>query len=150
MKTYNITYIPPKPKMALSEVVYFYMLSLVPKGRLTRREDIEKYLAEKYGVYHVEFERPVKFDIDYWCDLVNKIPFHREVSSYGYTDEINCNKLSKEGFEFDISKTPTGRTKIKVKEYKKYLVNFKNDIQIDINILNRINVEEIFEANNMW
>lgn len=149
MKTYNITYIPPKPKMVLSEVVYFYILSLVPKGRLTRREDIEKCLAEKYGVNYVEFERPINFDNDYWCGLNDKIPFHREVSAYGYTDEINCNKLSKEGFEFDISKTPTGRTKIKVKEYKEYLVNFKNDIQIDINILNRINVEENFEADNM-
>lgn len=144
MKRYSVTDISAKPKLVLSEAVYFYMLSIVPEGMLTRRADIEKYLAEKFEVDFIEFERAVNLDNNYWYNLIDKTPFHREVSAYGYTNEVNYIQLSKEGFSFDISKTMTGKSKIKVKEYKKHLIDFCRNVQINIDVIKRINDEKNF------
>lgn len=144
MKSIDVVCIPSKPKMILSEIVYFYMLSLVGNGKLTRRDDIEKYLAESFEVQCIEFERPINFDSSYWYKLIDKTPFHREVSSYGYTNEVHRSKLLQEGFELVESKTTKGRTKIKVKDYKKYLIDFKREVKVDLDMLKRINVEKNF------
>ena len=105
-----------KPFVDLSEVLYFYLLLLVPKGRLTRSRDIEKYLAKQYGVSHVHLERPFKPDYDYWCRMIDRVPFHRVVSAYGYAEDLDHTKLLDEGFEFMEKKE--NRYRPQVKDYK--------------------------------
>lgn len=89
----TVTHIPEDPHLELSEVLKFYLMSLVPKGRLTREQDIEQYLATKFGVSHVSFKRPINLDNDYWYRIIDRVPFHRLVSSYGYAEGNDYKKL---------------------------------------------------------
>ena len=132
-------YILEKPFVDLSEVLYFYLLSLVPEGRLTRSQDINKYLAKQYGVSHVHLERPFKPDYDYWCRMIDRVPFHRVVSAYGYAEGLDHTKLLDEGFEFKEKRE--NRHRPQVKDYKKYLFDFEKETNISFETLQKINKE---------
>ncbi len=139
--TCHIEYIPEKPCLRLSEIVYFYVLTFVPNGRLTRAEDIEKYLEKKFDVPRVEFERPINLDVNYWIKFIDNVPMHRVVSAYGYTHSTKVEQLASEGFEFEEKNNNRGP---KVKDYKKYLFNFEKETNISLDTLKKINEEKDF------
>ena len=135
-------YIPAKSCIKLSEIVYFYVLSFVPEGRLTRLEDIEKFFEKKFDVHHVDLERPINFDWDYWLKFIDNVPMHRVVSVYGYTDSTKVEKHIGEGFVIEHKILNRGP---KVKDYKKYLFNFDKETKITVDMLKKVNKEQDFE-----
>lgn len=142
---YEVEFIPAKKGIELSEAVCWYMMSLVPQGRLTRLEDIEKFLASIYDVHHVSFDRGLNlnFNPEYWYNVGSKIPRHRVVSMRGYTESIYVEKLIKEGFEFEPVKRKGLRPR--VKNYKDYLFDYCNDVEISFEIIQKINTNKTFE-----
>ena len=86
MDATRVTYIPEKSGIELSETVLFYMISLVPKGKLTRTVDIETYLARRLNTTWISFQRDLVFNSDFTNDYLNKgtlyfdVPMHRNVS----------------------------------------------------------------------
>lgn len=142
---YEVEYIPAKKGIELSEAVCWYLISLVPQGRLTRLEDIEKFLAGIYDVHHVSFDRGLNlnFNPEYWYNAGTKIPRHRVVSMRGYTESIYVEKVIEEGFEIEPAKRNGLRPK--VKNYKDYLFDFCNDIEIAFDVIQKINEEHTFE-----
>lgn len=141
-KVCYIEYIPEKPCLRLSEIIYFYVLTFVPKGRLTRAEDIEKYLEKKFDIPRVEFERPINLDINYWIKFIDNVPMHRVVTAYGYTDSTKVEQLALEGFEFEEK---NDNRSPKVKDYKKFLFNFDKETNISLDTLKKINEEKDFQ-----
>ncbi len=139
----RVEYIPAKPSIKLSEIVYYYMITLVPFGRLTRYEDICNFIAKKFNVGNVEFERPFNLNNEYWYKFIDNVPFHRVVSAYGYTSHNFIDKLIDENFIFE--QTNESNRGPKVKDYKKYLFDFEKEAQINTEILNRINNDKDFE-----
>ena len=139
-----IEYMPEKTWMRLSEIVYFYLVYLVPKGRLTRYDDIVKYLEKKFDVHHVEFCRPFNLSWDYWCKFIDHVPLHRVVSSRGYTEPLNKAKLISE--EIIIEETTTGNRGPRVKDYKKYLFDFEKETDISLDFLKKINEQQDFDV----
>ena len=135
---------PAKPGLKLSEVVYFYLVYLVPNGRLTRYDDITKYLAKKFDVFHIEFYRPFNLNWDYWCKFIDYVPLHRVVSSNGYTEPLKTNKLLDEGFEIE---EPVKNRGPRVKDYKKYLFDFEKETDISLDFLKKINEQQDFDVN---
>ena len=136
---------PAKPGLKLSEVVYFYLVHLVPKGRLTRYDDIVKYLAKKFDVFHIEFCRPFNFDWDYWCKFIDHVPLHRVVTSYGYTEPLKKEILISEGFA--IEEPAVKNRSPRVKDYKKYLFDFERETKISLDYLKKINEKQDFDVN---
>ena len=144
--------IPEGSSVTLSEEVYRYMLIQVPEGRITRWEDIEAYLARKFGVHHIkEFDRSVMTqrmfangDAEYLSRVFDQTPEHREVSSIGYISETSekVEKLMAEGLP---SERKGKDKKLAVKDYKKYLFDFDNETNIDIETLKKIDREGLYE-----
>lgn len=105
--------IPEKSNIHLSEEVMLYLLMQVPKGRLTRQEDMEAYLAARYGVHHIWIDRTpymarIMLNPEYIHRILDHVPMHREVSANGYlSDPINqAEKLQDEGFEILLPTRP--------------------------------------------
>ena len=142
MDTTRVTYIPPKPGIELSETVLFYMISLVPKGKLTRTVDIETYLARRLNTGWVSFRRDFVFNNDFINEYINKgtiyfdVPLHRNISDRGLVDKRYEDDLKQEGFTLVESKVSS--YSLKVQNYKKYLFNF-DDFDIDMNIVMKVN-----------
>ena len=144
-KEQYVVEIPAKSGLKLSEVVYFYLVYLVPKGRLTRYDDIVKYLEKKFNVFRVEFCRPFNFDWNYWCKFIDYVPLHRVVTSYGYIEPLKRNKLIEEGF---VIEEPSVKNRgPKVKDYKKYLFDFEKETDISLDFLKQINEQQDFDVN---
>ena len=136
----TIHYIPEKSHVVLSEEVIYYLLMQVPEGRLTRRQDMEEYLAACFGVHHVRIDHTAylargAFDPDYIYGILDHVPMHREVSAQGYLSDpiIQSEKLQKEGFE--ILQPARAGYSPRVKNHKKYLFDFKMELQINRSIL---------------
>ena len=140
----HIIEFPAKPGLKLSEVVYFYLVHLVPKGRLTRYDDIVKYLANKFDVFHIEFCRPFNLEWDYWCKFIDHVPLHRVVTSYGYIEPLKREMLISEGFE--IEDTAVKNRGPRVKDYKKYLFDFEKETKISLDYLKKINEQQDFDV----
>lgn len=142
MGTTRVTYIPAKPGIELSETVLFYMISLVPKGKLTRTVDIETYLARRLNTNWVSFRRDFVFNNDFINEYLNKgtmyfdVPLHRNVSDRGLIDKRYEDILKQEGFNLVESKV--SRYSFKVQNYKDYLFKFE-DANIDINVVMEVN-----------
>ena len=132
----EIKVIPALPHKDIPKKIFAMLLSQVPAGQITRWEDIEAFLCNKYGVKSVE---PDSYDV--WPDYDeegNVIPYWRVVGSYGYlftrssklTLEQQERALTQEGFIIE----PCGaRNKSKrVKDYRKYLFDYyKSEIRLD-------------------
>lgn len=143
-KKCTIEYIPGKPVLRLSEVVYFYLVYLVPKGRLTQYNDVIEYLKTKFGDYHIELHRPLNVSWDYWCKFIDYVPFHRVVSSGGFIEPLNRDKLISEGFELEeVKKQNRGW---KIVNHKKYLFDFEKETDVTLDYLKKINEQEDFEV----
>ncbi len=131
----TIHYIPEKSHVILSEEVIYYLLMQVPAGRLTNRQDMEEYLAVSFGVHHVRIDHTAwmvraALDPAYIHGILDHVPMHREVSTQGYLSDpiIQSEKLQKEGFEI-LQPAKKGYSP-KVKDHKKYLFDFKRELQI--------------------
>lgn len=143
-----VTIIPEGTSIELSQEVYYYMLMQVPFGKLTRRKDIEEYLAKKFNVQHIyKFNSlPMNMrnlnDINqkYIIKIIDAVPFHREVSSGGYLEheDSQIQKLHAEGHEI-ITKGPYKKNA--VKGFKMFLFDFNKETDIDIETLRRIDQE---------
>ena len=81
--TKNVVYIPASPCKEIDYSEYIETLKRVPAGKITRHEDITKYLAKKYNVSRVEIvgQRPLQaaFNKEY--------PYWRVVTSRGFLCE---------------------------------------------------------------
>lgn len=79
----NVVYIPALPCKEINYSEYIELLRRVPSGKITRHEDITKYLAKKYNVPRVEIvgQRPLQaaFNKEY--------PYWRVVTSRGFLCE---------------------------------------------------------------
>lgn len=148
MDTTRVTYIPPKPGIELSETVLFYMISLVPKGKLTRTVDIETYLARRLNTNWVSFHRDFVFNNDFINEYLNKgtvyfdVPLHRNISDRGLVDKRYEDDLKREGFNLVESKV--SRYSLKVQNYKDYLFNFE-EANIDIDVVMKVNQNGLSE-----
>ena len=144
-------YIPAKPGIELSETVLFYMVSLVPKGKLTTMEDIECFLAKKLNTERIEFSRDYVFNHDFINEYTSKrdtyfnVPLHRNVSSRGLVEKRYAEDLKREGFIIEETKVST--SSMKVRDYKRYLISFEQ-LDIDMDLVMRINKEGLSCINN--
>ena len=142
MDTTRVTYIPAKPGIELSETVLFYMISLVPKGKLTRTVDIETYLARRLNTNWVSFRRDFVFNNDFINEYLNKgtiyfdVPLYRNISDRGLVDKRYEEDLKQEGFNLVESKV--SRYSLKVQNYKDYFFNFE-EANIDIDVVMKVN-----------
>ncbi len=123
---------PAKEVRSVSYEIYLNLLRLVPEGRLTRREDIEKFVAKKLGVEFVSFEVTNNILYKKHTELVDKIPYWRKVSKQGWLeDTLDCSrymqekKLKEEGFE--ITKCGPQLRSLRIVDYKKYLFDFEKE-----------------------
>jgi addiction module RelB/DinJ family antitoxin len=82
-ETKNIVYIPTLPCKEIDYSEYIEILKRVPVGKITRYDDITKYLAKKYNVPRVEIvgQRPLQaaFNKEY--------PYWRVVTARGFLCE---------------------------------------------------------------
>lgn len=116
--------IPEKPFLLVSMEEYLTLLCQVPAGKITRRDDIEKYLAKKHEVARVRIEDTA---IGYRPD----VPFWRELSTRGMLKDyrFHCDKerqrkmLEQEG----LTIVPCGayNKSLKVDNYLDYLFDFE-------------------------
>ncbi len=123
---HNITYIPAEPVKRISRKEYYDAVCRVPKGRLTRDDDIRSYLAKKYEVDRIEFNEDC-----YVSEYRSEIPFWRIVTTRGYlTETMFCskefqqNKLKDEGLEV-VACGANGRS-LAVKDYMIFLFDYNS------------------------
>ena len=153
MNATRVTYIPEKPGIELSETVLFYMISLVPKGKLTRTVDIETYLARKLNTTWISFQRDLVFNSDFTNDYLNKgtlyfdIPMHRNVSDRGLIEKRYAEALEREGFTLIESKV--SKYSLKVQNYKEYLFDFE-EAGVDINTVMQVNQKGLSSLENKF
>lgn len=122
----EVIHILAKPATYVSLDEYKSILRCVPKGKLTRYEDIEEYLERKYKAERIEIA------YEYWNYLLDKeTPWWRVVSKMGMiinknTDErqMHIKLLEEEGFTLAHC-GPDGRS-IKVENYKEYLFDLNS------------------------
>ncbi len=116
---------------------------MIPRGKLTRKEDIEKFVAKKLGVEFIQFE--TSSTIIEWKNLAHgedEIPFWREVSVQGWLEDGECGrikqekKLIEEGFDV-VPCGPNNRSR-RIIDYKKYLFDFEKELTVDIASLEKM------------
>ena len=131
----NVQYFPAKPGVELSEVVRNYMVSLVPRGRLTRDRDMLEYLSKVFNVNWVAFKRDQRFSIPLIMNnsVYDDVPNHRVVSDRGIVYPLTEDILCSEGHE--LIQTKITKCGLQVKDYKKYLYNFEKEANINIDEL---------------
>ena len=122
----NVVTVPAIPAKYVDYSEFEDALRLVPKGMLTRHEDVLAYLAKKHNAARVELT-----GIHSPIDILNKTcPYWREVTTRGllwegrftHTKEQQEVMLKEEGHTI-IPSGPQGKMP-KVKDYKSYLFNF--------------------------
>ena len=148
----EITTIQEKSNVSLSQEVYYFMLMQVPFGKITRFNDIEEYLAKKYGVHHIHefkttdliFRNLSNPDSRYIERIIAHVPMHREVSAIGYIEHGSeqVRKLECEGHE--IIQKGAKKTNA-VKDYKKHLFDFDRETSISLDTLKKIDKEGLFD-----
>ena len=135
IKGKEVIYKPAGSSVKLSEAVLCYMSALIPKGRLAIESQVWDFLANLFGVHHIDFE-PDLFDqlknIDTLLELNKRYKF---ISNRGRVDKIHVDKLREEGFEFE----PATKYMVKVKDYKNYLFDFSKETDIDVEFIKKIN-----------
>ncbi len=125
----EVIHIPAIPAKKIFTDEYQELLSKIPKGMVTRREEIEEYFKKKYNVSNIEIEyEPLKVDT-----LWVKYPYWRIISTNGYlpqttrlwSQDIQRERLEQEGLTI-IPCGAYGRS-LKVENFRKYLYKFLND-----------------------
>lgn len=131
----KVLYKPAGSSEKLSESVLCYLSAMLPKGRLAIESQVWDFLANLYGVHHIDFEE------DSWDKLKNidiSLKLNKRykfISDKGRVNKVDREALSKEGFEFE----PATEHMVKVKDYKKYLFDFSKETDIDVEFIKRIN-----------
>lgn len=115
-------YIPAKPSLKISIQEYVDLLGQVPTGRITRREDIEAFLAKKYSAERVEIDNEPLPGNPHW----EGIPWWRVVSVRGmlydqlfHNRDEQKNMLENDGLSI-VSCGAYGKS-LKVENYKELL-----------------------------
>lgn len=130
----------------ISREVLNLLLMQVHQGRLTRRSDIEQYLANRFCVHHVIFDLSTNLYIrhvaclnDYIYAVLDQVPMHREVTARGYIvhspDQVKL--LEAEGFTV-LEPIRPGYSP-RVKEYQKFLFDFEKETDIPMQVLTQVN-----------
>lgn len=131
----KVIYKPAGSSVKLSESVLCYMSALLPKGHLAIESQVWDFLANLFGVHHIDFEYD-SFDqlknIDALLEFNKRYKF---ISDRGRVDKIHVDKLREEGFEFE----PATKYMVKVKDYKSHLFDFSKETNIDVEFIERIN-----------
>lgn len=122
-----VVYIPAVPAVHVPMQEYIDLILMVPAGKITRREDIEKYLAKKHNAQRIEIDMHPLFSNPFW----EGIPIWREVSTRGMLRDTRhmSRDRQRELLEADGLKiVPCGANKasLKVDGYKNLLYDFKN------------------------
>ena len=126
MEELKVEYKPAKPRKLLSMAVHYYLLSLIPSGRIVTWSGLRDFVSKKLGIY-IEFE-------ERYYDKLKNLAFYdirknndyKEVSNVGNTGCFEKELLEKEGFEL-IKST---KYLYKVKDYKKYLFDFEKETTV--------------------
>lgn len=95
----NVLTILSKPRKVLSEAVRYYLLSLIPKGRIITWEGLRAFVSKKLGI-DIEFEERYEDrlkNINFFS--VKKNNDYKEVSRVGNTGWFEKELLEKECFE---------------------------------------------------
>ena len=145
-----VEYIPALPGKVLSKAVFYYFLTFVPKGRLARREDVEKYVAKVLGVSWVHCVDSMYPPYNDLIRILDIVPRHREVSTIGevghgvFDEETHQRLLKEESHEI----IPSTSTKVKrmprVKDYKKHLFDFFKEVNVDATTIMDIHKKQNF------
>jgi len=122
-----VTYTPAIPAVRMPMQEYIDLLCMIPKGKITRRKDIERYLAGKYHAERIEIDMHPLYDNPLW----EGIPIWREVSTRGMLSDTRrmSREMQKELLEADgltIVPCGTNQASLKVEGYKELLYDFKN------------------------
>ena len=78
----NIIYKPARKILTIPYRVYYMLLTLVPFGYLTCKEDMETFVAKILGKNEVMFDPHT--DVHYFYLHKDEIPYWREVGKTGY------------------------------------------------------------------
>ena len=131
----KVLFKPAGSSVKLSDSVLCYLSAMLPKGRLAIESKVWEFLAELYGVHHIDFDHDL-FDqyknIDICLEFNKRYKF---ISDKGRVDKIHVDTLREEGFEFE----PATKYMVKVKDYKNYLFDFSKEADIDVEFIKRIN-----------
>ena len=138
---------PAKPRKVLSEAVRYYLLSLIPKGRIITWEGLRAFVSKKLGI-DIEFEERYEDrlkNINFFS--VKKNNDYKEVSKVGNTGWFEKELLEKEGFELYKST----KYLYKVKDYTKYLFDFEKETTVtaeQILEIDKIGLSYLFNIEN--
>ncbi len=134
-------YYPAKKIVNVSDVVRINLLLSIPRGRLTRNEDMEAYVAKQLGVELIHFESNCLIDMwKFENKLSEIIPHWRTVSVQGWlTESTECSrdrqetKLREEDF-YPKKCGPNNRS-LRIENYKDYLFDFEKELSIEYSAL---------------
>lgn len=118
--------IPAQSVLHVPMEEYIELLCMVPKGKITRRDDIEKYLQKKHGAERVMIDmRPL-----YANPLWEGIPIWREVSTRGMLIESlrMSRERQRELLEADglkVVECGANKASLRVEHYKEMLIDFE-------------------------
>ena len=132
-----VVFEPAKPIRKLSEAVHFYLLSLIPDGRLVTWDGLRNFVAKKLGI-EIEFDHELDdrlLNIDFFLKMKDNT--YKEVSNVGNTGWDAKDKLELEGFELFKST----KYLYKVKDYKKHLFDFEKETNVSAEDIERIDKE---------
>lgn len=129
-------FIPAKPHTTIPVCKYIAIISRVPKGKLTRWEDIDAYLKRIYNAEHIAPREGM-----YWSDVDtngNEVPYWRIVGAKGHIPNnsraggkvVQIERLRQEGIVAELSNSKTDS--YRVTNYKELLFD-----------LNQINPNDI-------
>ena len=131
----KMEYKPADPGRDLSDAVLYYILAMIPQGKLIVDTTLEKYLAEKLNVSWVIFNHE---PMDDYMNLEYALKYKKEeyklLNCNGWVSHIYEERLREEGFETE----PVTKYMVKVKDYKKYLFNLEEQQWITAQWIERI------------
>ena len=121
--------IPPAKFKYISSNEFYEVLSMVPAGKITRREDIIEYLKRKYNASRIE----INYTINLLTPIERGVPLWRLVSTRGFVQgdrfymgrERCAEKLEEEGF--NVIPGGIGGESLKVENYREYLFDFNKE-----------------------
>ena len=129
----GIEVIPATKFKYVSSDEFYEVLSMVPAGKITRREDIIEYLKRKHNASRVE----INYTINLLTPIERGVPLWRLVSTRGFVQgdrfymgrEKCAEKLEEEGF--NVIPGGIGGESLKVENYREYLFDFNKETYAD-------------------
>ena len=120
-----VNIIPAAPSMRVAAEEYVALICKIPRGQITRNEDIEAYLCHKHHVKKVMIKSSPYPPFD---EEGQDIPYWRVVGTHGYiSDDRMCSRerktelLQKEGLQ--VEACGTGGKSLRVMDYKTHLAD---------------------------